>query len=175
MQKSIIQVTYRHTIDYTTATGIERNILEATYKEYLLKSQAYNTTGEYTSFTALKKADGRANSLHYKTGFAADFFIAGFKNQMPYLQDVHGVPIVFEKYRFELIESDINDIQKHKIAIYFITGNCTCFAEIANHLLLAYGSHVGDNGPVETFMVPLQPGVNISSVQLLEVNSFSLR
>lgn len=173
MQKSIIQLTCRHTIDFATAAGLERNILEATYKEYLLKSQAYNPTGEYTSFSALKKADGRANSIHYKIGFAADHFISGFRNQIPYLQDVHGVPIVFEKYRFELIESDINDMQKHKVAIYFTTGNCTCFAEIGNHLLLAYGSHIGDNGPVETFMVPLLPGISISSFQQLEVNSFS--
>lgn len=80
----------------------------------LLKSQAYNPEGKIKTFSELKAADGRANSLHYKTGFAVGGFISLLKNQILFLQDAAGKTILFYTFRFEVLESDITNKSAHK-------------------------------------------------------------
>ena len=43
MSKALIKITYRQVIDAASTGNLERNILSASYNEFLLKSQAYNT------------------------------------------------------------------------------------------------------------------------------------
>src|SRR5450432_793477 len=122
MQKAIIQLTYRQIIDGSSQTDFEKKVLHFSYEEYKMKSQAYNTDGTIATFTALKEKDGRANSLHYKSGFAIGDLVGGLKNKIPFLQDALGQPVEFDTYKFELIESDITNRLTHKVAIHYITG-----------------------------------------------------
>ena len=94
---------------------------------------------KYKTFTEMKAADGRANSLHYKSGFAAEQYIGTLKNKITSLQDTLEQPLSFERYRFEVIESDITNKALHKIAINYTTETLTLFAVVGEYFLLAIG------------------------------------
>ena len=164
MSKALIKITYRQVIDASSTGALEKNIFNASYQEFLLKPQAYNLEGKYNTFTKMKAADGRANSLHYKSGFAVDQYIHTLKNQIVYLQDSLDQNIPFERYRFEVIESDITNKALHKVAINFATGILTLFAIVGEYFLLAIGDKATPllNEVVETFMLKMQPGMAVT-------------
>jgi hypothetical protein len=166
MPIAIIRLTYRQIIDVSAQTDFEKNVLHFSYEEYKMKSQAYNSDGSITTFTALKEKDGRANSLHYKTGFAIDGLVDGLKNIIPYLQDTSGQRVAFETYKFELIESDIANKQSHKVAIHYITGRFILYQVIGEILLLSKSNDDSDfNNPAETFMIKIRDGLSIIQYQ----------
>ncbi|MES2776277.1 MAG: hypothetical protein V4722_19030 [Bacteroidota bacterium] len=166
MPKALIKLAYMQVIDAASESYFEKMALKLSYDEYLLKSQAYNSEGKYKSFSSLKAADGRANSLHYKCGFAVSGLLETLNKKIPGLQNNSGQSIVFDVYRFEVLESDITDQSKHKIVIHYTTDTLTLLASFADQLLVAYGDKSSDSqaGVVEdTFLLPLQPGINIVS------------
>jgi hypothetical protein len=157
MQKTFIKISYRHIIEHAAQTSFEQHIHRASYEEFLMKSQAYNAEGKFKTFTELKANDGRANSLHYKSGFAVTGFVDLLNNKIPFLADNTGKPITFDDYRFEVIESDITDQQKHIVALHFTTPALILKQSFANFLVLANDG--AENN--ETFTVQLQSNISI--------------
>ncbi len=137
MKTAIIKIAFRQIIDASGTTDFEQKVLSVSYDEFLLKSQAYNIESKFKTFSEMKRADGRANSLHYKSGFGASALVESLNNIIPGLQDTLGKPIHFETYQFEIIESDITDINLHKVAIIYFTSSLTLFDNFGNHLILA--------------------------------------
>ena len=171
MPKAIIQLTYRQIIDATSQADFEKNILNFSYEEYKMKSQVYNTDGSIATFTALKEKDGRANSLHYKAGFAIGGIVEGLKNKIPFLQDALGQAIIFDTYKFEVIESDITNKLLHKVAIHYTTGIFTLHQVIGETLLLSK-ENAPENGyhkPDDTFMIKMLQGLSIINYEELPI------
>jgi hypothetical protein len=174
MAKAFIKLAYRQTIDAGAATDFEKNVWHFSYEEYKLKSQAYNLDNTINRFSQLKEKDGRANSLHYKSGFAVGSFVENLKGKIPSLQDALGQSIHFDSWQFEVIESDITDKTLHKIAIVYTTSFFTIHQVIGETLLLSkeknpeHGQYQND----ETFMIALQPGLSI--IQYQEINVMNL-
>lgn len=166
MEKSIIQLTYRQVIDYSSDGFLEKMIFQLSYDEFKLKSQVYNPELKLTSFTQMKAIDGRANSLHYKSGFAASGYLEALNKAIPGFINEAGQPVLFESYRFEVIESDITDISKHKVAVHYITGEISVLGVLGDKLLLAYGNRFSGESAADTiedcFLVSLKPDVNIN-------------
>ena len=165
MSKALIKIVYRQVIDAKAETAFEKQVLKASYEEFLLKSQAYNREGEIKTFSAMKANDGRANSLHYKSGFAVDGYINLLQKKIPVLLDCTGQNIVFDAYRFEVLESDTGNPAVHTVAIWYYTETLTLLDQLGNHLLLVYGDKTEElsrSQPVENcFMLPLQVGMSV--------------
>ena len=132
----IIQLSFRQIISSSDVGEFENAIRRATYNEFLLKSQVYNQENKFTRFTEMVVADGRANSLHYKSGFVIEPWILKFRYQIPHLKDHGGKSIPFVNYRFELIESSISDFEQHKVAIHYETNPYTWLATLGNAVVL---------------------------------------
>lgn len=137
MSKSVIRLTSRLYIDKDCESLLEKNIWHYSYEEFLLKSQVYNSEKKFHLFSEMKKNDGRANSLHYKTGFAASGFIQLLENKMPLITDNLDQPFLFQEYRFELVESDILNKELHCIALYFTSAEWILQEIIGNHLIIS--------------------------------------
>src|SRR5882757_860494 len=90
MKSRHIKITWRRVIDHSTEDIFEKKVLYYSYQEFLLKAQAYNPEGKFQTFSELKANDGRANSLHYKSGFGIIGFIDALNKQIPYLMDTLG-------------------------------------------------------------------------------------
>jgi hypothetical protein len=133
----VIQLSFRQIISSSDAGEFENAIRRTSYNEFLLKSQVYNQENKYTRFTEMVVADGRANSLHYKSGFVIEPWILKFKYQIPHLKDHGGKSIPFINYRFELIESSLSDFEEHKVAIHYETNLYTWLATLGNAIVLS--------------------------------------
>src|SRR5476651_2782301 len=105
MYKAKIKLVYKQVIDETADTTFEKAILQASYREFLLKSQAYNMEGKFKTFSKIKANDGRANSLHYKLSFSVGDYIEQLNNKIRLLNDNLGNKVSFDTAAFELIES----------------------------------------------------------------------
>src|SRR6201996_2563783 len=149
MARATIKLAYTQVIDAASAGDSERDVFRASYQEFLLKSQAYNLEGKFKTFTKLKANDGRANSLHYKLGFSVVHFIAQLNNKMPLIKDNIGNKLSFETARFELIESHIEDISLHKVAINYETGFLTLIDLMGEYMLLG-PEDLPENQRIET-------------------------
>jgi hypothetical protein len=165
MATAFIKLVYKQIIDASSTGSFERNVFQATYHEFKLKSQAYNQAEKFTTFSELKANDGRANSLHYKISFAAEYFIEGLKNQMPGLVDNIGNPVNFDVAMFELIESDLTNKDAHQLAVSYSTGILTLCDIVGEYLILAKGEVVA-NQTAETFTLKLQPNLSIAEFHI---------
>jgi hypothetical protein len=157
MSKAIIKLTYKQVIDAASGTDFEKNVLFASYQEFLLRSEAYNPGAKLKTFSEMKNNDGRANLLHYKLSFSIGYFIEMLKNKIPDITDNLGNSITFEVPKFELIESDTTTMAAHKVALNYITGELTLLNTFGEYLVLTAG-----NGE-DAFTVKLQNGLSISS------------
>ena len=75
-----------------------------------------------------------------------------------------GNRINYETARFELIESHVDDISLHKVAINYETTEMILVDMIGEYLLLSNAALMEDE-PVDTFMVKMQPSLSIVSYQ----------
>ncbi len=163
MAKALIKMMYKQVIDATKKNTFEKNVLDVSYSEFLLKSQTYNIERKFTTFNQMTDNDGRANSLHYKTGFAVDGLIHKLKNKIPGLKDSLGITdILFEKYQFRILESDTTNKQVHKVAIIYLTDTMTLFDIIGENLVLANGDCSTTHDEfASTFVLKMQPELSI--------------
>lgn len=162
MFKAKVRLVYRQVIDAASSSSFEKAIHNASYHEYLLKSQVYNPDGKFNTFSELKANDGRANSLHYKLSFSVGQYIAQLDNKIPVVTDNLGNKLLFETARFELVESHASDIAQHKVAINYETPVLILANMIGEYLLLAADENEQDD-TLRTFLIRLQPGLSIVS------------
>jgi hypothetical protein len=171
MNPAIIQLTYRQILDHTTTDPFQQAVLALTYDEFKLKSQAYNPDGVLRTFTQLKAADGRANSLHYKCYFPITNLIGNLQGKMPIIHTLDNRPLPFTTCRLELIESNLDDPKQHQVALLYFTPSLILLDSIGNALLLTYPVQKSQEGSSEpelfkdTFLVGIQPFVSISNYQ----------
>ena len=161
MPPTTLRLTFRFLIDQSNNDTVVKHAHRLTYEEFLLKSQVYNPGQLFTRFTEMRSHDGRANSLHYKTGFAISGLIKSFGEKMPGLRDNIGQQIPFELYRFELIESDIHDRTHHMAAIYFTSPVLLLHAAIGNMLVCSLKDMLEENSNI-VYTIPLQENLGIS-------------
>ncbi|HTK21890.1 MAG TPA: hypothetical protein VL442_20375 [Mucilaginibacter sp.] len=164
MSKAKIKIVYRQVIDESCRSAFEKAIFQASYDEFLLKSQAYNQEGKFKTFSKIKANDGRANSLHYKLSFSVGHFIAQLNNKIPVIKDNRDNKIAFEVANFELIESHIDDLSLHKVAIHYESGLLSLIEIMGEYLLLA-NLDLPDHCPIDTFVLRMQPDLSIISYE----------
>lgn len=164
MCKAKIKLVYRQVMDSSSEAAFEKAILQASYQEFLLKSQAYNREGKFKTFSKMKANDGRANSLHYKLDFSVGHFIAQLDRKMPLVKDNLGNKLSFETARFELIESHTEDISLHKIAINYETAELSLVELFGEYMLLTYDDPANVE-QLQTFILRMQPDLSIVSYQ----------
>ena len=166
MEFKQIKLLYRHVISDTAVQEWEQLIWQVTYNEFLLRSQAYNTEHKFLLFSEMVAANGKANALHYKIGIQATPFINKLNNVIPHFIGTLHEPIRFEMAEVKLIESAINDISKHVIAITFTTPTFI-LAQIFGDIILCTEMETPSNpnasDPVH-FMVKLKEGIGMDII-----------
>jgi hypothetical protein len=88
------------------------------------------------------------------------------------LHDALGNQVDYEQPVFELIESDITQIKAHQIGIKFITGTLMLHQVIGNNMILSLEDLIQDDRDfIDTFTLPMQPGLAITSYRELNKQS----
>lgn len=168
MKHALIKLAYRQVIDEQSKSNFERNIFYVSCNEFLLKSQTYNMEKKFRSFSEMVNNDGRANSLHYKLSFPVLPFIELLQKKIPLLTGNTGKNISFDKWQFELIDSDIKDKALHKVAINYYTDTITVIKTLGEYMLLAMGNKSENLTDIEdTFVLKMQDSLSITKFQQL--------
>lgn len=158
-----IRLAFRQVIDAGTArTDFEKAVFADTYHEFRVQIQTYNPDNAFTTWQQVREAIPQASpTLPIRVGFAIGLYVGGLNNQIPGLVNALDQPVAFREHQFSLLESDLTDRSRHQVAITYLTDTLTWLATVGSTLLLAAGDPAA--GPVDTFMVALQPGLSIVS------------
>lgn len=167
MSKRIIRLVYRKIIDATAQNVWEKYVFDATYAEFLMQSQLYNTEKRYTAFSELKNNLLNADKLHFLVSASVVPYLKQLNAKMPdILNNLGKLFVPFSDYKFEIIESDIRDKAKHRIAVEMYSDALTWIDTIDNQLLVSVHPDKEDSdADVLTEMFVMQPYLSIHSIK----------
>lgn len=172
MAKRLIRLGYRKVINAASAPAWDRQVFEDTYREFFMQAQFYDQQGQYQTFAELLAQVPQADRLHYLVSTAAMGYIRQLNDLIPDLTNAYGKRCLpFKNFRFEIIHSHLQRKEEHAVAIYFYTEPLTWLDTVGANLLIAYGDQreaLTHGKEVETDLIPLQPFLNIHSIQTHE-------
>ena len=164
-QQKSIRLCYRKIIDATSQKPWDKFVFEDTYTEFLLQSQLYNQEKKYTSFGELAHNVPGAEKLHFLVSAAVTGYLKQLNGIVPDIVNALGMSFIpFNNYRFEIINSSMNDKTKHQVAVNFYSEPLTWHDTINNQLLLSIPGKC-ENGEILTELLPMQPFVSIYSIK----------
>lgn len=171
MTNALIQLAYRQVIDASARNAFELDVFHDSYQEFLQQSQTYNPGNQFTTWQQIRQAIAMSEvPLQAKVGQAIDQCVHELHNKIPGLTDTLGQPVFFTNYRFALLDSDLADKAKHRIALTYLTDTLVLVGTIGNYLLLTSAAppEPAEESPavaLDTFMVEMQPNLSIVSHQ----------
>ncbi|GAB2569630.1 hypothetical protein [Spirosoma areae] len=169
MTSARIRLGFRQVIDAGNAqTSFERDVFADSFNEFRLQIQTYNPDNQFTTWQQVREAVPQSNpTLPVNVGFAVGLYVRELNGQMPGLTDTFGQPVAFTEHRFDLLDSDITDRTKHRVALTYLTDTLTLVGTVGSYLLLAFPSQpeTTDSQPpvLETFVIEMQPNLSIVS------------
>ena len=172
MVKSLIKISSKQIITTNSKSDFETSVFKVSYNLFLIASQEYNVEGQFTTFEEMMKNETRASSLHYKCGDAVKEIVRSLNNKIPTLYDTLGRPnITFKEYEFEIIQSDIQNIEKHMVAITYTTSELILLNTFGNYLLLSKGNNFQNSSKdcLDTFTLELKETISIVQCKELTV------
>lgn len=145
--------------DYRSA--FEKNVFEDSYQEFLMQSQTYNPGQRLNTFSEMVSNNPKANSLHYKVGFAVGLYIRELQHIIPDLYDNSGeTSIIFSTCEFRIRNSAINSKKEHLISLTFTTGTYFLPDHFGEYLLISPKEEMPGN-ILSTTILRMQPGLSI--------------
>lgn len=165
MTNPIIKLAYRQIIDSNARSDFEKNIFNDTYSEFLLQAKVYNREGKFNTVEEMIFASPKANSLHYKVGFAIGLYVNELNKKIPGLKDSLGNEVLFDIFKTDIVHSDITNKANHKIAITYLTGPQILVASFGEYLVLADPKEIEQelHGSMKTYTIALQPQLSIAN------------
>lgn len=163
--EKIIRFCYRKIIDANSPTAWERLIFEDSYTEFKMQAQRFNPENKYSSFAEILHHNPAAEQLHFLTSAAATGYVKQLNNKMPDVQNTLGKTFLpFSNFRFEIINSDIKDIAKHRVAINFYSDAVVWIDTVGSMMLLTINNTV-ENGELLTESFVMPPFVSIYALK----------
>jgi hypothetical protein len=165
MYKAKIRLAYRIVIDNSSSFTWDKYVWEDTFKEYLMQNQQFNSKeNPKNTFRELLSENEKAVQLHYLVGIAANGYIEQLKGNFHRVTDVLGNNYLpFVNYQLDIINTDISDMEKHKIGITFYSPVLALIDIIEGNYLVSKNCEIL-NG-LETLMFPIQPQLSICYYQ----------
>jgi hypothetical protein len=170
MSKGIIRLSYRKVINADAQNAWEKYVSDATFQEYLIQSQNYNTDKKYFTFAELRQHVPLADKLHFLVSASVINYLKQLNGKVPDILNNQGkIFLPFKNYRFEIIDSDIRDQSRHRIAVEFISEPLTWIDTVGNLMLVAITGIPEGNDGLLTEMFAMQPFLSIHSLKQKEM------
>ncbi len=169
MVNGIIRLSYRKIIDVLSQKAWDKFVFDDTYMEFYMQAQFYNQEQKYTTFQELLDNVPNAEQLNYLTSTAAIGYIKQLNKIIPEIVNASGkLCLPFTQFKFEIIQSHVQDKNAHRVAILFYSDPLTWIDTIDNQLLITYGDQreaLRNGNEVDTDLITLQPYLSIASFQ----------
>jgi len=163
---NLIRLCYRKIIDADSRKAWDKAVFDDTHLEFYMQAQRLDPEGKFNTFLELNENLPNVDQLNYLTSTAAIGYIRQLKDIVPDVANAYGkLCLPFKNFKFEIIDSHIQDKAQHKIAIWFYSEPLTWIETVGNQLLIAYGNQLENTGKeIETEMIPLVPYLSISHI-----------
>jgi hypothetical protein len=160
-----ITLCYRKIIDASATRPWDKLVLDDSYREFRLQAQYFNQAQKYRTFGELLHHVPGADRLHGLASGAIIGYLQQLGGMVPDVLDNLGRRFLrFEKFQFELINSDLLDPGKHQVAVNFFTAPLVWHATVGAYLIASpLGPAAGEAAAVHTFQ--LQPYLAIHTIQ----------
>lgn len=168
MSKKVITLCYRKIIDAGNTSPWDKFVYEDSFAEFKMQAQFYNQEQQFTTFAEMLLNVPDAEKLHFLVSAAITGYLRQLNGIVPDILDNLGRRfLTFENFKFEIINSDINDPEKHKVAVNFFSKPLIWHYTIGNLLLVSQFKEIGED---ETFtnLFELQPFVSIHSIKNID-------
>lgn len=164
MEQRIISLCYRKIIDVNSSKAWDKLVFEDSYKEFKMQAQFYNQDKKYHTFSELFHYVKGAEQLHFLVSAAVVNYLKQLNGFVPDILNNLGKQfLTFNQFKFELINSDLRQIDKHVIAINFYSDPLIWIDTISPYLLTA--PVVAAGAELLTDMFTMQPFLTIHSIQ----------
>lgn len=159
-----ITLCYRKIIDASATRPWDKLVLDDSYRELRMQAQYFNQEKKYRTFGELLHYVPGADRLHGLASGAIIGYLQQLGGVVPDILDNLGRRFLrFDKFQFELINSDLLDPSKHQVAVSFFSEPLRWHDTVGPYLI-ASAEAAGDAlAPVHTFQ--LQPYLAIHSLQ----------
>lgn len=166
MQKRIITLCYRKIIRPGATAPWDKMVHEDSYMEFKMQAQNFSAGTAFTSYAQLVQHFPDAQKLAAMVTPAVTGYVQQLGDIIPDILNTLGRRFLrFNSFLFEIINSDVNDRDKHSIAINFFSEPLVWHDTIANNLLIsAHNPTTEAEGEVFTNLFQLQPYLNIHSI-----------
>lgn len=169
MTHKTIRLCYRKIIDSSSQGAWESYVFEDSYKEFLMQSQFYNQEKKYTAFAQLLQNVKGADKLHFLVSAAVAGYVQQLAGIVPDVTNALGKTFLpFGHFRFEIINSDIKDKGRHRVAINFYSDELQWIDTVGGQLLISIGDKK-EGDALLTEMISLPPFVSIYSIKEAEL------
>lgn len=170
MANKIIRLCYRKVIDASSQKQWDKYVFESSYTEFKMQAQFYNQQKKYNNFGELVQHVPGADKLHFLVSGAIVGYLQQLDGVVPdILNSLGKYFLTFINYRFEIINSDIQNKASHQVAINFFSEPLVWHDTINNCLLVSpVNSKITDDG-VLTEMLELPPLLSIYSLKTGEI------
>lgn len=159
-----ITLCYRKIIDASATRPWDKLVLDDSYREFRMQAQYFNQAQKYRTFGELLHYVPGADRLHGLTSGAILGYVQQLGGVVPDVLDNLGRRFLrFDKFQFELINSDLLDPSKHQVAVNFFTEPLVWHATVGAYLI---ASPPGEAAPTHTFQ--LQPYLAIHSIHTIQ-------
>ena len=165
-----ITLCYRKIIDASATRPWDKLVLDDSYREFRLQAQYFNQEKKYRTFGELVHYVPGADRLHGLVSGAIMGYLQQLGGLVPDVLDNLGRRFLkFDKFQFELINSDLLDPSKHQVAVSFFTEPLVWHATVGTYLIASAEGASGAAAPMHTFQ--LQPYLAIHSLQPLAADA----
>ncbi|MDO7846888.1 hypothetical protein Q5H92_11010 [Hymenobacter sp. M29] len=166
MPDRTICLCYRKIIDASSTRPWDKLVWDDSYVEFRLQAQNFNPENRYRSFGEILHYMPGAERLHFLVSGAVTGYVQQLSERMPDILNNLGRHFLrFERFQFELINSDLQDQSKHQVAVNFVSAPLHWHDTVGPFLLVSEATAVPAAGEVLTHLVQLQPFLSIYSIQ----------
>lgn len=143
----------------------EKMAFEDSFQEFKMQAQRFNPGNRHNSFSDILLNNSIAEQLHFLVSGAVVGYIKQLNERVPDVINTLGKHFLpFKQFRFEIINSDIKDISKHKIAVNFFSEPVTWVDTIGDTLVVSI-NNVYENDELLTDTVTMIPFLSIYSIK----------
>lgn len=166
-----ITLCYRKIIDASATRPWDKLVLDDSYREFRMQAQYFNQEKKYRTFGELLHYAPGADRLHGLVSGAIVGYLQQLGGVVPDVLDNLGRRFLkFDKFQFELINSDLLDPSKHQVAISFFTEPLVWHETVGAYLLVSpLAALTSEAILVHTFQ--LQPYLAIHTLQAAPIHA----
>jgi hypothetical protein len=165
----VITLCYRKIIRPGATLPWDKMLHEDSYMEFKMQAQNFSVGTNYTSYAELSRNFPDAQKLPAMVAPAITGYVQQLDNIIPDILNTLGRRFLkFNAFLFEIINSDINDRDKHTIAINFFSEPLIWHDTVDNHLLVSvYNDRIEAGTEILTNLFQLQPYLNIHTLKTI--------